>query len=146
MLENTGKKQGRWEKGRSGNPSGRPKGVFNKTTLAAQALLDGEAERITRICIQQALRGNPAALKLCLERLVPPTKERPIVVSLPKLEKAGDALRAVGHIIECVGTGEVTPNEAAVITGLLVQFQKVLEDTDIEHRLVELEARVRIAR
>jgi hypothetical protein len=34
--------------GHSGNPNGRPKGVRNKTTLAVEALLDGEAEAITR--------------------------------------------------------------------------------------------------
>jgi Family of unknown function (DUF5681) len=45
MLEKTDTKQGaRFRKGQSGNPSGRPRGARNKTTLAVEALLDGEAE------------------------------------------------------------------------------------------------------
>ena len=53
---------------------GRKKGVLNKTTEAARALLDGEAETITRKCIEMAKEGHPIALKLVMERMVPPTK------------------------------------------------------------------------
>src|SRR5215218_4900464 len=38
---------------RPGNP-GRPKGARNKTTLAVDALLDGEAEAITRTAVEMA--------------------------------------------------------------------------------------------
>jgi Family of unknown function (DUF5681) len=34
--------------GESGNPAGKPKGARNKVTLAIEALLDGEAEALTR--------------------------------------------------------------------------------------------------
>src|SRR4029450_9803029 len=37
-----------FEPGKSGNPAGKLKGTRNKTTLAVEALLDGEAETITR--------------------------------------------------------------------------------------------------
>ena len=37
-----------------GNP-GRPEGARNKATLAAQVLLDGEAENITRKAVELAL-------------------------------------------------------------------------------------------
>jgi hypothetical protein len=44
MPEKTEKKQGgKFKAGQSGNPSGRPQGAFNRATMAAQALLDGEA-------------------------------------------------------------------------------------------------------
>jgi hypothetical protein len=36
-----------FEPGKSGNPAGKLKGTRNKTTLAVEALLDGEAETIT---------------------------------------------------------------------------------------------------
>jgi hypothetical protein len=36
-----------FEKGRSGNPAGRPRGCRNRSTLAAQLLLQGEAEALT---------------------------------------------------------------------------------------------------
>ena len=55
--------------------AGRPKGALNKTTLAARALLDREAEQITRKCVELAKAGDTTALRLCLERLLPPRRE-----------------------------------------------------------------------
>jgi|SRR6476469_5365777 len=51
-----------------GNP-GRPKGSRNKSTLAAEALLEGEAEVLTRRAVERALQGDIQALRLCLDRL-----------------------------------------------------------------------------
>ena len=56
----------KFKSGQSGNPSGRPKGSLNKSTLATQALLDGEAEALTRKVVELAKEGNPVALRLCL--------------------------------------------------------------------------------
>jgi len=43
-------KQRGWSftKGQSGNPAGKPKGFRNRSTLAVESLLDGEAEQLTR--------------------------------------------------------------------------------------------------
>jgi len=92
MLEKTDTKQGaRFRKGQSGNPSGRPRGARNKTTLAVEALLDGEAEVLTRKAIERAKDGDSVALRLCLERILPPRKDRPVSFALPKIESAADA-------------------------------------------------------
>ena len=67
-AENTGRKQiGQFEKGVSGNPTGRPKGSRNAATLAIEALLDGQAEALTQKAIQMAMDGDPVALRLCLD-------------------------------------------------------------------------------
>ena len=67
------KQRGRpFKPGQSGNPLGRPKGARNRATIAAEALLDGEAEALTRKAIELALDGDTTALRLCLERLMPP--------------------------------------------------------------------------
>ena len=50
-----------FEKGRSGNPLGRRVGCCNKTTLAAAALLAGEAEALTRKAVELAVVGDPTA-------------------------------------------------------------------------------------
>lgn len=66
------KQRGRpFEKGQSGNRDGRPQGSRNKATLAVEALLEGEAEALTRKAIERALEGDIQALRLCLERVCP---------------------------------------------------------------------------
>src|SRR5687768_16932362 len=80
LPENTaGKQRGRpFQKGQSGNPDGRPKGSRNATTLAVESLLDGEAEALTRKAVELAIAGDIAALRLCLDRVLPPRKDRPV--------------------------------------------------------------------
>ena len=84
-----------------GNP-GRPKGARHKTTLAIEALLDGEAEALTRRAIELALEGDLIALRLCLERICPPRKDRPVTFGLSKLETAADAKNAAAAVIAAV--------------------------------------------
>jgi hypothetical protein len=55
-------------KGHSGNPGGRPRGSINRSTRAAQLLLDGEATALSRKAVELALAGDPTALRLCLDR------------------------------------------------------------------------------
>lgn len=61
-----------FKKGKSGHPKGRPPGSRHKATLAPLALLEGEASMLTRRAIDAALGGDMVALRLCLERIVPP--------------------------------------------------------------------------
>jgi hypothetical protein len=92
-------------------PQWGPKGALNKTTLATQALLDGEAEALTRKALELAKTGNPMALRLCLERGLPPRKDRPINFTIPKVERAQDLPKVLGAILEAVAQGEITPGE-----------------------------------
>src|SRR2546429_6235694 len=86
MAANTTRDQrGRpFVKGQSGYPAGKPKGARHRTTLAAEALLDGEAEALTRKVIELAFSGDSTALRLCLDRILPPRRERPARLALPR--------------------------------------------------------------
>ena len=83
MTENTGAKQNRWRKGQSGNPCGKPRGARHKATLAAEALLDGEAAALTRKAIERALEGDGVAVRLCLERILPARRIVPSGLTCP---------------------------------------------------------------
>ncbi len=140
--ETTGRKQaGRFPKGTSGNPAGRPKGARHQATLAAEALLDGEAEALARKAVEIALAGDVTALRLCLERLLPPRREHPVRFALPDLRSPGDAVLALGSIIAAVASGELTPGEAAELAKLVEGFVRAVEATDLEARIVALEQR-----
>ena len=127
--------------GASGNPNGRPSGSRNKTTLAVESLLDGEAEVLTRKAIELAKGGDLVALRLCLDRVCPPRKDRPVNFTMPALETAADVKRAASAIVKAVAEGELTPSEAAELSRLLDSFTRVLEATEFEERLSKLEAR-----
>src|SRR5436190_9947685 len=79
-------------KGISGNLNGRPPGSRNQTTVAAEALLDGEAEALTRKVIDLAHSGDRTALRICFDRIVPPRRERRLNLILPKMSSAADAV------------------------------------------------------
>jgi hypothetical protein len=129
----------KFKKGQSGNPAGKPKGAKHKITLAMEALLDGEAETITRKAIQKAKAGEDAALRLVLERILPPRKDRPVKFELPKLEKACDSVKAAAAIAEAVALGELTPLEAAEMSNLVNTYIRAIEVTEHEERLKKLE-------
>jgi hypothetical protein len=122
-----------------GNP-GRPKGSRNKTTLALEALLDGEAEVLTRKAIEMALDGDTTAMRLVMDRIMPPRKDRPIMLSMPKLETAGDAVKAMAALAEAVANGDITPGEAGELSKLVDGFTKAVELHEIQQRLDKLEA------
>ena len=132
--------------GESGNPSGRPKGARNKSTIAAEALLDGEAETITRRCIDLALAGDATALRLCLSRILPVKRDRTIELDLPALEDSQDSLRAIGTVLEAVGSGTITPNEGQAVASLLETHRRTFEVEELERRLEVLEAQQCAAR
>ena len=106
-------------KGQSGNPKGRPKGARNRATVAAELLLDGEAEALTRKAIELALAGDPVALRLCMERLVPPRKDRAIRLDLPSIQTDDDLAGAVAAVLSAVADGVITPSEAGEVVALI---------------------------
>jgi hypothetical protein len=129
----------RFTPGQSGNPGGRPKGALNKATLASQALLDGEAEALTRKVVELAKGGHPMALRLCLDRLLPPRKDRPVNFTLPQLTGAQDLVPTLGAILAAVARGDITPGEGQSLTAMLDAYRKGLETTDLEARITALE-------
>lgn len=76
-----------FQHGESGNPAGRPKGIPDKRTKL-RALFEPHAEALVAKAVELALEGDRGALKMCLDRLVPPyrTEDVPeeLETSVPK--------------------------------------------------------------
>jgi Family of unknown function (DUF5681) len=87
-----------FQPGKSGNPAGKPKGARNKTTVAIQSLLDGEAETITRKVVEMAKSGDTTAMRLVMERLIAPRKDRPVSFHMPEMKTPSDALLAARRL------------------------------------------------
>lgn len=122
-----------------GNP-GRPRGARHKATTAALARLDGQAEALTRKAIDAALTGDTVALRLCLDRIAPPRKDAPVSFTLPPMATAKDVATAAAVVLDAVALGDLTPNEAAQIIGLIETYRRTLETCELEARVAALEA------
>ena len=124
----------------SPNPSGRPLGARNRSTLAAAALLEGEAEALARKAIELGLKGDMTALRLCFDRVLPRCRERPLSVGLPELKSAGDSVKAMAAIAEAVSAGNITLGEASEMVKVVEGFIRAIEVNDLDVRLKILEA------
>ena len=129
-----------FQKGRSGNPAGRRRGSRNRATLAAEILLEGEAEALTRRAIELALEGDTTALKLCLERIVPQRKSRAVGFDLPPIERVEDLAGAIGSVLQGASCGRLLLDEAAALVGMMESKRRAMEAVDLEQRLRALEA------
>lgn len=133
------KGNGTFAPGTSGNPAGKVAGTRARTTLAVEALLEGEHEKLTRKAIDKALEGDVPALRLCLERLAPARKDAPIRIELPAVQSAEDTVAASAAVLSAVAVGEVTPEEAGRLMALLTAHRAIVEAGDLERRIAALE-------
>ena len=119
---------------------GRPAGSRNKATIALQEMLDGHGESITRRCALLALKGDPTALRLCMERLIPPRKEHPIIFKLPPVTTVAEVAAAMDAILQGVARGRLTPIEGQLIATIIEGRRKVIETEEHETRIRALES------
>jgi Family of unknown function (DUF5681) len=128
-----------FQKGESGNPAGRPRGVRNRATILMQNLLADDAETIARKAIELAKDGDIAAIRMCMDRLAPARKDEPVVLDLPPLDTAADTVAASARIVAAVTAGDLTPSEAADLAKVIDIYVRALETRSFEERLTKLE-------
>ena len=102
---------------------------------------DGELDALVRKLIEKAKAGDVAALRLCLDRLLPPRRDRLVTFALPKIESAKDACAAAAAIMAACANGELSPREAVELMGLVEAQVRMFETTEFEARLAALEAK-----
>jgi hypothetical protein len=128
--------------GQSGNPAGRPRGSRNKKTLMLEALLDEESETLMRRVIGLAKMGDDDAMRLVFARMLPPRRDRPVPLALPRIESEADARRASGDVMEALATGEITPQEAEQVLRVVAGAAMVMQSSDMGERIRWLQERV----
>jgi hypothetical protein len=146
-VKNTGPKQaapaaraagGKFAAGVSGNPSGRPRGSHNRSSLLAQELLDGDGQLIVRKAIEMAKGGEPVALRLCIERIVP-RRAGMVELALPLVRRAEDVAEACAAVIASAAGGEISLQEGREFMQLLESQRKAIETQDLAVRIELLE-------
>jgi hypothetical protein len=124
-----------------GNP-GRPLGSMNQTTKMVEALVDGEAPKLTRKLLDLALGGDVRCLQFCLDRLIPQRRGRPLDLQLPKINSVKDVPTAMAAISEAVSKGDVTAEEASHLAHLLETYTNTIIANDFAVRLENVETAV----
>jgi hypothetical protein len=131
--------RGRFQPGQSGNPSGRRQGSRNKATIALEKLMEGGAEAIVQAVVEAAVKGDMAAARLVLDRIVPVRKGRAIYLTLPAIDTTAGLSEAQSATVAAMAEGEITPDEAATIAGVLESKRKAIETVELETRIARLE-------
>ena len=130
---------GRWRKGTSGNPTGRPTGSRNQSTVFFQELLSGQGEALIQKGIELSLKGDTRALSICWDRLLRPRKERTIELLLPSVTEAKSVSAALASVVTAVAAGSITPGEAESLARVLETQMRAVEFEALAQRVVELE-------
>ena len=131
-----------WKPGESGNPRGKPKGAINKTTRLALELFEGGIKNIAEVVIKQAQDGDLTAARLVLDKLVPNARERAVELpGLPSTENPAGVAEAQAAILQAVASGDLTPGEAATLSGIVENRRKAIETLELEQRIKAIEER-----
>jgi hypothetical protein len=132
------------ERGRPFTPGntlgrGRPKGSRNRRGSPGQDLLDKYTTHLVSKCIDQAMKGSPTAMRLCMERIFPARRDASICMSLSPVRTAQDVNKAAGKVTREMGRGKITPTEGATMMDVLESHSRIIEKVDLESRLAKLE-------
>jgi len=127
--------------GKSGNPKGRPKGIADRR-VALRQLFQPYAGELIGKAMELALAGDTQAIKICIDRIVPPVKEEPIAVTLPKIDSPEDCTKAQAAVLNAVAAGEMLPGEGQTLSSLIDAQRRAYETTELTKRLEALEAQL----
>ena len=128
-----------FQKGQSGNPAGRPRGSRNKACIQMERKLERKAGKLLNKAVEVALTGNVAALRLCLERLLPQRTSEPLLCEAMPLAKAADAVTATAELASAAVAGDITADQAAKLAKVISVYVNALEAHDFEEQLAALE-------
>jgi hypothetical protein len=78
-------------------------------------------------------------MRLCLERILPPCRERPVKFALPPIESAADIAAAMKAVTSALAGGAITPGEAERIAAVVDTFVRAIDASDFDRRLQGLE-------
>jgi Family of unknown function (DUF5681) len=117
----------RFQPGQSGNPAGRPPGALNKKTLATEAMLAQRAEASVAKIIDRADNGEPAAMRLCMERMAPSAGSRPLPFELPPVETPEDVAAAARAVMKAMAEGEIAPRETVNLLAVVAAAARIAD-------------------
>ncbi len=120
--------------GQSGNPNGRPRGIID-CRAQMRSLLHDHAKDLVEKLIDMAKAGDPTAMKLCIERLIPRLKQdETITFELPvgHLDSPDNIIKIAENITMAVTTGHMSINEAKELTQFIDSQRDSIKEAELE--------------
>jgi hypothetical protein len=130
---------GRWAKGQSGNPRGRPPGRPDARTKITRALLD-EGLEIARVVTDAAKEGDLQAASLVLSRIAPALRPEAQPVSFD-FDSTASPVRQIEAVLAAVAEGTVPVDLGKQLIDAIKALSDVRAAEELEARLAALEAR-----
>ncbi len=128
----------KFQKGQSGNPAGKPKGAKDRRT-EMRSLLQPHAEKLIQTAVNLALAGDVQALRICVDRIIPPVREDRLQIDLPPIADAAGCADAQAVIMQAVATGELLPSQGDALAGLVEHRRRALDTSEMAKRLEAIE-------
>jgi hypothetical protein len=118
---------GRFPKGTSGNPAGRPAGSRHKATFVFDQLRDNEGRQLLSKLLELPHRGNLPALRRFLDRFYPERKDPAFPMALPPLESTHVLLPYFREVSGAAAAGEITPAQGESLIHIAMSHARVIE-------------------
>ena len=130
---------GKFTKGVSGNPKGRPRGIIDKRQKLRLAL-EEKAEELLEVIIERAMKGDAQMQRVLLGRLIPPAKPESSLQSFYLPE--GSLSEQATAVIQAVGRGDLPTSNAHELLSAISLSLKIRETEELEQRVGKLEENV----
>lgn len=144
VIRNNG---GRWQKGQSANPKGRPPGRRDTRTIVLEALhkqFGGKTKALSEQAfwgevLTMARSGESSCYKLLADRLAPPIKSRPQPLTDPITDLPDELSKKAECLVDKALSGELAVEDARSLLSGLGDVIRIRELTELEERLIKLE-------
>ena len=130
-----------FKKGQSGNPAGKPRGAKDKRTELRE-LLKPHAAKLVQKVVDLALAGDVSALRICIDRIIPPVRENRLSIALPVVKDVAGCTAAQAKVLQALTARYVLPAEGQALSGLIENQRRALETLELEQRLQAIEEKL----
>ena len=126
---------------------GRPKAETIALTKAARARFDTRAAESIEAVFQAVLTaatqdGDMAAAKLIIDRVIPSRRGAPVSFHIRPLKAPEDCALAYADLLDDVGAGRLTPDEAQTISAIVAKRAELFPSIELAAEIAALKAQL----